>query len=89
MTRPSPTDLPHSGQYSVFTAFLEHGDEAILFEPFFDQYLPSVVFNGGVPVYVPLHPNTAGIDKPTGHDWKLDFDELRLVSHRTSAIFLI
>jgi kynurenine aminotransferase len=61
-------------------AFLEHGDEVILFEPFFDQYLPSVTFNGGVPVYVPLHPRTAGVDKPTGHDWKIDFDELRFVS---------
>jgi len=80
MTRSSPTDLSHPGQYSVFTAFLEHGDEVILFEPFFDQYLPSVTFNGGVPVYVPMHPHTAGVDKPTGHDWKVDIDELRLVS---------
>lgn len=61
-------------------AFLEHGDEVILFEPFFDQYLPSVTFNGGVPVYVPLHPRTAGVDKPTGRDWVIDFDELRSVS---------
>jgi len=80
MTPPSPTTLLYPGQYSVFTAFLEHGDEVILFEPFFDQYLPSVTFNGGVPVYVPLHPHTAGVDKPTGHDWKVDFNELRLAS---------
>ena len=71
-----------SGEYSVFVAFLEHGDEVILFEPFFDQYLPSVTFNGGIPVYVPLHPQTAGVDKPTGHDWKIDFNELRFVSPR-------
>jgi len=78
-TRPSPTDLSYPGQYSVFTAFLERGDEVILFEPFFDQYLALIAFNGGVPVYVPLHPHTAGIDRPTGHSWKFDFDELRLV----------
>ena len=82
VARPSPTNLSYLGQYSVFAAFLEHGDEVILFEPFFDQYLPSVAFNGGVPIYVPLHPHTAGVDKPTGHDWKIDFDELRSVSRR-------
>ena len=64
-----------TGQYSVFTAFLEPGDEVIMFEPFFDQYLPSVVFNGGVPVYVPLHPDLSA-DKPTADDWKIDFAEL-------------
>jgi kynurenine aminotransferase len=50
-----------------------------MFEPFFDQYLPSITFNGGKPVYVPLHPVTENKDKPTGHDWVIDFDELRFV----------
>ena len=49
-----------------------------MFEPFFDQYLATVVFNGGVPVYVPLHPDRSKA-KPTGEDWKIDFDELRYV----------
>ena len=48
-----------------------------MFEPFFDQYLPSVVFNGGKPVYVPLHPPKAISSNTTGEDWKIDFDELR------------
>ena len=47
-----------------------------MFEPFFDQYLATVVFNGGTPVYVPLHPDRS-VPKPTGDDWKIDFDELR------------
>ena len=67
------------GQYSVFVAFLEQGDEVIMFEPFFDQYLPSVTFNGGVPVYVPLHPDMTK-PKITSDDWKIDFDELRSVT---------
>lgn len=67
-----------AGQYSVFTAFIEQGDEVIMFEPFFDQYLPSVVFQGGKPVYVPLHPLTDK-EKPTSNDWIIDFDELRCV----------
>ena len=64
--------------YSVLTAFLEVGDEVIMFEPFFDQYLPSVTFNGGVPVYVPLHPPSAA-GKHSSHEWSIDFDELRYV----------
>lgn len=68
------------GEYAALVAFLEPGDEVILFEPFFDQYLPSVAFNAGIPVYVPLHPRTDGVSKPTGHDWKIDFKELRFVS---------
>ncbi len=71
-------DRDVAGQYSVLTAFLNPGDEVIMFEPFFDQYLASIVFNGGVPVYVPLHPD-ATKPKPTSDDWKVDFDELRYV----------
>ena len=51
-----------------------------MFEPFFDQYLPSVVFNGGKPVYVPLHPPGQSLVKATSNDWTIDFDELRCVA---------
>ncbi|KAG1863414.1 pyridoxal phosphate-dependent transferase [Suillus tomentosus] len=70
------TSGANQGQYSVFTAFLEQGDEVIMFEPFFDQYLPSVTFNGGTPVYVPLHPQTDAVT-PNNSNWTIDFDELR------------
>ncbi|KAG7097096.1 hypothetical protein E1B28_004480 [Marasmius oreades] len=80
------TSGANEGQYSVWTAFLEHNDEVILFEPFFDQYLPSVVFNGGKPVYVPLHP-PKGSGKSTSNDWTIDNDELRrAVTPRTKMI---
>jgi kynurenine aminotransferase len=62
--------------YSALLAHLDPGDEVICLEPFFDQYLASIIFNGGVPVYVPLHP-PSGDGKKTGEDWKVDFDELR------------
>ncbi|KAI0729365.1 PLP-dependent transferase [Fomitopsis betulina] len=82
------TSGANEGQYSVFTAFLEPGDEVIMFEPFFDQYLPSVAFNGGVPVYVPLHPDMSA-DKPTADDWKIDFAELeRAITSRTKMIII-
>ncbi|KXN86402.1 hypothetical protein AN958_10264 [Leucoagaricus sp. SymC.cos] len=83
------TSGANEGQYSVFTAFLEQGDEVIMFEPFFDQYLPSVTFNGGKPIYVPLHPPAAHIEKPTSDDWTIDFDELkRAVTPRTKMIII-
>ncbi|KAF8665547.1 hypothetical protein AX16_000008 [Volvariella volvacea WC 439] len=83
------TSGANEGQYSVFTAFLEEGDEVIMFEPFFDQYLPSVTFNGGKPVYVPLHPPPADKLKPTSGDWYIDFDELRrAVTPRTKMIIV-
>ncbi|KAG5219914.1 pyridoxal phosphate-dependent transferase [Salix suchowensis] len=76
------TSGANEGQYSVFTAFLEQGDEVIMFEPFFDQYLPSVTFNGGKPVYVPLHPPAHDISKPTSDDWTIDIAELRKSLHK-------
>jgi kynurenine aminotransferase len=48
-----------------------------MFEPYFDQYFPSVTFNGGKPVYVPLHPPKGTQSVPTSNEWTLDFDELR------------
>lgn len=50
-----------------------------MFEPFFDQYLPSVTFNGGKPVYVPLHPPKDSIKTPKSSDWTIDIQELRYV----------
>ena len=67
-----------TGQYAAFTAFIEPGDEVIIFEPFFDQYLPSVAFNGGKCVYVPLHPSAEpapGVQIGK-RSWTIDFDEL-------------
>lgn len=74
----------------MFTAFLNPGDEVIMFEPFFDQYLPSVTFNAGVPVYVPLHPpKSNGRTKYTSGDWTIDFDELRrAVTPKTKMIIV-
>ncbi|CAE6435799.1 unnamed protein product [Rhizoctonia solani] len=83
------TSGANEGQYSMFTAFLNPGDEVIMFEPFFDQYLPSVTFNAGIPVYVPLHPPKASSQKPTSAEWTIDFDELRRsITSKTKMIII-
>jgi len=78
-----------TGQYAVFVAYLEPGDEVIMFEPFFDQWLPSITFNHGVPVYVPLHPPPPEQTKSTSNDWTIDFDELRrAITPKTKMIIV-
>ncbi|MCW5604210.1 MAG: pyridoxal phosphate-dependent aminotransferase [Burkholderiales bacterium] len=42
------------GIYTAIAATVRPGDEVILFEPAYDSYAPSVVANGGTPVYVQL-----------------------------------
>ena len=37
-------------------AFLDPGDEAVVFEPFYDSYPPAVQFAGGYRRSVTLHP---------------------------------
>ena len=57
--------------------FLEPGDEVIVFEPFFDQYISNIEMPGGKVVYVPLHPPKDGATKTTSAgDWTLDMKEL-------------
>lgn len=67
------------GMLSAFMAFIEEGDEVIVFEPFFDQYvkqllvlehwlsmyryISNIEMPGGKVVYVPLHPPVDGATK--------------------------
>ncbi|MCO6451051.1 MAG: aminotransferase class I/II-fold pyridoxal phosphate-dependent enzyme [Caldilineales bacterium] len=68
--------------FAACQAFLDPGDEVILFEPFYDAYPVDVTMAGGVPRFVPLHPQADG-------DWRYDPDELRTAfSPRTKLVFL-
>ena len=41
--------------YAALTATIFPGDEVIVFEPWYDAYLPMIRYNGGVPVTIPLN----------------------------------
>ncbi|KAI9298576.1 PLP-dependent transferase [Neoconidiobolus thromboides FSU 785] len=68
----------NEGIYSVLAAFINQGDEAIFIEPYFDQYLPNLKMNGGVPIYCPLRleKNVDFNSKIPASSWKLDLKEL-------------
>ncbi|KAB2856992.1 MAG: aminotransferase class I/II-fold pyridoxal phosphate-dependent enzyme, partial [Anaerolineae bacterium] len=67
---------------AVFAAILglvDPGDEVIVFEPFYDSYVPNILMAGAVARYCPLRPPT----------WEFDRDELRrLFNNRTRAIII-
>lgn len=42
--------------FGAVQALLNPGDEAIIFEPFYDAYVPAVTMAGGLPRFVRLHP---------------------------------
>ena len=48
-------------------AFVNPGDEVVIFEPFYDSYVPDTLLAGGVPRFVPLRPP----------DWSFDPAQLR------------
>ncbi|GAB7358014.1 hypothetical protein MBLNU230_g0179t1 [Neophaeotheca triangularis] len=67
----------NEGMLSAFMGFLEPGDEVIVFEPYFDQYISNIEMPGGKVVYVPLHPPANGATQTTSAgEWSLDMREL-------------
>jgi methionine aminotransferase len=68
--------------YGIFTALaatLSSGDEAILFEPAYDSYLPGIELNGGIPVPLPL----------SLPDYRVDWDMVKnAITPRTKAIIV-
>jgi N-succinyldiaminopimelate aminotransferase len=65
--------------WSSAFAFIEPGDEVIVFEPVYDSYVPAIRMAGGTPVAVTLH----------APEFRFDPDELRRAfSSRTRAIYV-
>ncbi|ODV84718.1 hypothetical protein CANARDRAFT_28865 [[Candida] arabinofermentans NRRL YB-2248] len=80
----------NEGMLSVFTGFIEKGDEVIVFEPFFDQYISNIELPGGKVVYVQLHPPADFSERNvSGDEWTINFDELeKAISPKTKMIVL-
>jgi len=65
--------------FSAILAFINPGDEVIMFEPFYDSHQANVLLAGGMPHYVTLH-------KP---DFSFDISDLEtLVTKRTKLLLL-
>jgi aspartate/methionine/tyrosine aminotransferase len=58
------------GLFAAVQALVDPGDEVVIFEPFYDAYPADVTMAGGIPKFVPLHPQSDG-------RWHLDEAELR------------
>jgi kynurenine aminotransferase len=80
----------NEGMLSAFMGFIEEGDEVIIFEPFFDQYISNIEMPGGKIVYVPLHPPPKGAtETSSAAEWTIDFDELaKAITPKTKMIVL-
>jgi len=65
--------------FTAITAFINEGDEVIVFEPAYDTYVPAIILNGGQPVFVQLkHP-----------DFHIDWDEVqKMITSRTRMIII-
>jgi methionine transaminase len=68
-----------AGLYATLTAFVQPGDEVLLFEPCYDSYVPVIRLSGGTPVF-------ASLRYP---DYVVDWDEVkRAIGPRTKAILV-
>jgi N-succinyldiaminopimelate aminotransferase len=67
------------GVFAAILGLTDPGDEAIVFEPVYDTYVPNLVMAGVTPRYVPLR----------GDNWTFDPDELATAfNSRTRAIIV-
>jgi methionine aminotransferase len=68
-----------AGLYATLTAFVQPGDEVLLFEPCYDSYVPVIRLSGGTPVF-------ASLRYP---DYGVNWDEVRrAISPRTKVILV-
>lgn len=80
----------NEGIFACLAGLLNHGDEVIVFEPFFDQYIANIELNGGKVVYVPLKvPEQLHSRVTKGSEWEVDWDILeKSITDNTKALII-
>ncbi len=67
------------GIYTAFSAILQKGDEAILFEPAYDSYIPNIEMNGAKAIPIAL----------TAPGFAVDWDKVKAaITPKTKALIL-
>ncbi|MES2430248.1 MAG: methionine aminotransferase [Bacteroidota bacterium] len=78
----STITITPGGTYAIYTALttiLQPGDEAIVFEPAYDSYIPTIELSGAVPVLIPLR----------FPDYSIDWEMVKQkISSKTKVILL-
>lgn len=65
--------------YAAITAIVQPGDEVIVFEPWYDAYLPMIEYSGGKPVTISMEPP----------DYNVPWEKVKqAINSRTRAIVL-
>ncbi|KAI9805947.1 MAG: putative secondary metabolism biosynthetic enzyme [Sarcosagium campestre] len=77
----------NEGILSTIMAFVSPGDEVIVLEPFFDQFVRNIRLAGGIPIFVSL-------ERPLGHassagDWTVPLPKLEEATSRDKTKMLI
>ncbi|KAH3900570.1 kynurenine--oxoglutarate transaminase SCDLUD_003561 [Saccharomycodes ludwigii] len=75
---------------SCFVGLINPGDEVIVLEPFFDQYISNIQIPGGVVRYVPINaPENLCSQVTEGKDWKVDIEKLKSTINEKTKILVL
>jgi aminotransferase len=72
------------GMMAALMAVINPGDEAVIFEPFYENYGPDTILSGAVPRYVRLYPPATDRD-----DWHFKEDELAGAFNDKTKVIII
>lgn len=65
--------------FTAIAALVREDDEVIVFEPYYDSYVPAIELNGGRPIFIQLK----------APDYKIDWEKVKkVISQRTRMIII-
>lgn len=80
----------NEGMLSAFMAFLDPGDQVVVFEPVFDQYISNIEMAGGTVVYVGMKPpSQSNSEISNSSQWTIDVEDFaNAITPKTKMIVL-